>query len=182
MGRDTATIALDSNAMTYWIDALSSVQGPPAEPCSDEKLALARIFFWMPHECCFHFTPAVEAEYRAIRDRAKRDNHMSWALVMISPVRPLPDTVAVEKRASELLQCHRKGGKACRIVAECALTEIVTLLTCDGDLLKNLRDKTSVQICRPSEYWQRMAVPPGTRSTCAPHETNPLSQYSWWHC
>jgi len=180
MGTDTAMIALDSNAMTYWIDAMSSVQGPPSDPCSDEKLALARIFFWIPQECCFHYTPAIEAEYQAINDQAKRDNHLSWALVMISPVRPLPDPAVVDQRASELLQYH-KGEQDCRIVAECELTEIVTLLTCDGDLLKNLGDKTSIQIRRPSEYWQQRGVPRGTRSTLAPHETNPLSRCSWWH-
>jgi hypothetical protein len=181
MGRDTAMIALDSNAMTYWIDALSSVPGPPAEPCGIEKLALARIFFWMPQESCFHYTPAVEAEYLAIKDRAKRDNHISWALTMISLVRPLPDPTAVKERTSELLQYHKRGEKDCRIVAECELTEIITLLTCDGDLLKNLGDKTNIQIRRPSEYWRQMAVPRGTRSTLAPHETNPLSRCSWWH-
>jgi hypothetical protein len=64
MGHDTTMIALDSNVMTYWIDAMSSVPGPPAEPCKAEKIALARIFFWMPDESAFHLTPTVEAEYR----------------------------------------------------------------------------------------------------------------------
>jgi hypothetical protein len=111
MGRDTAMIALDSNAMTYWIDAMSSVQGPPSDPYSDEKLALARTFFWMPQECCFHYTPAIESEYRAIKDRAKRNNHLSWVMVMVSPVRPLPDPAALAQRTSELLQYHKKGKK-----------------------------------------------------------------------
>jgi hypothetical protein len=163
-------IALDSNAMTYWIDAMSSVQGLPSNPCSSEKLALVRIFFWMPQECCFHYTPAIEAEYHAIKDQAKPDDHLDWVLKMVSPVRPLPGPAVVEQRTSELLR-HHKGEKDCRIVAESELTEIITLLACDGDLLKNLRDKTSIQIRRLSEYWKQMGVPRGTRSTLASHET-----------
>ena len=180
MGRDAAMIALDSNTMTYWIDALSSVPGPPAEPCSAEKLALALIFFWMPKESGFHYTPTVEVEYQAIRDRAKRYNHLSWALTHISAVRPLPDPTAVDARAAELMQFHKRE-KDCRIVAECELTEIVTLLTCDTDLLKRLKAKTSIRIVPPSEYWELMHVPKGTLATWVPHATNPLSKVSWWH-
>lgn len=57
MGRDPSMIALDSNAMTHWIDAMGSIPGPPDHP---EKLALARIFFWMPDGACFHFLPTVQ--------------------------------------------------------------------------------------------------------------------------
>jgi hypothetical protein len=179
MGRDTSMVALDSNAMTYWIDALGSTSGPPAEPCGFEKLALARIFFYLPKESGFHYTPTVQSEFQAIRDRARRDDHLSWALVHISGVRPLPDPSAVETRAAELMPFHRRG-KDCRIVAECELTEIITLLTCDTDLLKKLRAKSRVALSLPSEYWERMAVPKGTVPTWAPHPTNPLSKLTWW--
>jgi hypothetical protein len=180
MGRDMNMIALDSNAMTYWIDALSSVPGPPAEPNSVAKLALARIFFWMPQDSCFHYVPTVEAEYRAIKDRAKRDNHLSWAMVLISPVRPLPDITEVDRRAAELMRFH-ECEKDCRIVAECELTEILTLITCDSRFLKRLKTKTRIRLCIPSEYWDLMAVPKGTRPKQVPHETNPLSKCTWWH-
>jgi hypothetical protein len=180
MGYDTEMVALDSNTMTYWIDALSSVCGPPAEPCAADKFALARIFFWMPKESCFRYTPTVEAEYQAIKDRAKRDNHLSWALTHISVVRPLPEPGAVDARARELALSHNRE-RDCRIVAECELTEIITLLTCDADLLKRLRGKTPIGLFRPSEYWEQMAVPKGTLATWAPHATNPLSKLTWWH-
>ena len=180
MGHDTTIIALDSNAMTYWIDAMSSVTGPPADPCGLEKIALARIFFWMPDQSGFNLTPTVEAEYRAIRDRAKLDDHASWALVMLSPVRPVPDTVEVEARAIELAKFH-KGANDCRIVAECELTEIVTLLTCAPPLLSNLSaEARGAQLCRPTEYWARMSVKRGTRPIRFPHETNPISRCDWW--
>ena len=59
-------IALDSNTMTYWIDTMGSVPDPPAEPLQCEKVALARIFLWLP-EGCFHYTPTVEREYQEIK-------------------------------------------------------------------------------------------------------------------
>jgi hypothetical protein len=83
-------IALDSNAMTYWIDAMSSVSGRPAGPCSDEKIVLARIYFWMPDESGFHLTPTVQKEYEAIEQKVKRENHESWRMVHISQVNPPP--------------------------------------------------------------------------------------------
>jgi len=180
VGQDTTMIALDSNAMTYWIDAMSSVGGPPDDPCEAEKIALARIFFWMPDQSAFHLTPTVENEYQAIRDRAKLDDHISWALVHLCSVRPLPDPIAVDARTTELTEFHN-GPYDCRIVAECELTEVLTLLTCDPRMLRNLRDKTKgVQIRRPTECWTRMAVRKGERPSRVPHQTNPLSRCNWW--
>jgi len=181
MGRDTAMIALDSNTMTYWIDAMSSVTGPPSDPHSAEKIALSRIFFWMPDESCFHYMPTMEAEYRAISDRAKLDNHIRWAISHISPVMPPPHPDAVKARASEFLEDHRKGEKDRTMLAECELTEIQTLLTCDTDFLKRLRAKARVRLCLPSEYWEWMAVPRGTRPNQKPAPGNPLLDCRWWH-
>ena len=130
-------IALDSNAMTYWIDGMGSVTIAPTAP---EKIALVRVFFWMPEETCFHYTPTVEAEYEAIRDRAKRDEHLSWALTHVSCLRPLPAPTALAARATGLGRYH-KGKADCKIVAECELMDIITLLTCDTNLLKNLQDE-----------------------------------------
>ncbi len=180
MGTDTAMIALDSNTMTHWIDAMSNVAGPPTEPERVEKVALARIFFWMPNELCFHYTPTVEGEYQAIKDRVKRDNHLSWALSLISPVRPLPDLAAVQARVAELKEYH-KGEKDRRLVAECELTEILTLLTCDRKLLKNFATRAAVRVCLPSAYWELMAVPRALPRTQVPHPTNPMSRATWWH-
>jgi len=180
MGRDTTMIALDSNTMTYWIDAMNSVTGPPADPCGAEKSALARIFFWMPDGSGFNLTPTVEAEFRVIRDGAKLDDHVSWALVMLCPVRPVPDPDEVEARAIELAKFH-KDANDCRIVAQCELTEIITLLTCDGPLLKNLSaEARGAQLCRPTEYWARMSVEKGARPVRVPLETNPMSRCDWW--
>lgn len=180
MGRDTTMIALDSNAMTYWIDAMKSVSGPPADPCGTEKIALARIFFGMPDGSGFNLTPTVEAEYRAIRNCARLDDHVRWALALLCPVRPAPDSEEVEARANELVKFH-KDIDDCRIVAECELTEILTLLTCDAPLLDNLgAEARGVQLCLPTEYWARLSERKGARPIRVPHDTNPMSRCGWW--
>ena len=86
-------LALDFNAMTYFIDAMA---GLPNKPVDSERIALVRIFLWMPSEACFRLTPTVEAEFKAIPDKAKLDEHLSWALSHLLGVRPHPDLKAVE--------------------------------------------------------------------------------------
>jgi hypothetical protein len=180
MGRDLTMVALDSMSMTYWIEALSSVPGPPADPLSQEKIALARIFMWLPRECSLHFTPTVKREFEAIKARDKLDNHLDWAMVHLSVVMPAPDHQAVEIRASALRKLH-KGENDCRIVAECELTGMKTLLTTDRDLLSRLRHKTQgVLLCLPSDYWAGMTVAKGTTPTYAPAPDNPMANCTWW--
>src|SRR5438128_5492370 len=89
MGKDLTMVALDSNAMTYWIEAMSSTTGPPGEPCGAEKVALARIYCWLPEESGYHLTPTVQQEYEAIKVQKKLEDHVSWRMVHISPVMPL---------------------------------------------------------------------------------------------
>lgn len=173
-------IALDSNAMTYWIDAMGSVDGPPAEPSRAEKIALTHIFFWMPDTSAFYLTPTVELEYRAIVDPAKLNNHASWALVLLCSL-PHRAQNKVAERAAELGQYH-SGGNDCRIVSECELGKMDVLLTCDPRLARNLSTRSrNLEIVSPAEYWTRMAVPKGARPQQIPHHTNPMAACDWWH-
>ncbi len=173
-------IALDSNATTYWIDAMSSVNGPPADPCREEKIALARIYFWMPEGSGFHLTPTVQKEYEAIRQQVKRGNHESWHMVHISPVNPPPFIEAVSARADDLLRYH-SGADDRRILAECELSQIESLLTADEKFLRNLGPHAErVRIWLPSQYWAEMRIERGVRPNRHPHETNPMSRVDWW--
>lgn len=170
-------IALDSNAMTYWIDCMNSSAVDPTDP---EKIALVRIFLWMPNEACFRYTPTVNCEFGAITNRAKLDDHRSWAMTHVSCLRPLPDPATLNARTAELM-LHHRGEADCRIVAECELMGVISLLTCDTSLLKNLKSRTIVKVCLPSEYWRLMAIPKGAQPVRIPHKTNPLAMRSWWH-
>jgi hypothetical protein len=106
VGTDPLMLALDANAFTYWIQAMNGAPKQPSEPLAEEKLALVRIFLWMPSEACFRIVPTVKAECEAIRDRTKLDDHIGWALTHVSEVRPRPNEALVAKRAHELLS-HR---------------------------------------------------------------------------
>src|ERR1700730_2132155 len=137
MGIDTEMVALDSNAMTYLIEGLNCVSGPPFGPESDSKKALVHSFFYLPDCSCFRLTPTVEDEYKRIKDRLKRENHHSWRMVHFSPVRPLPDPNKISVRVQQL-QRHHRDHDDCKVLAECEMCEIKTLITRDRDFLKNL--------------------------------------------
>jgi hypothetical protein len=180
MGKDPCMLALDSNAMTYFIDAMA---GLPNEPVESEWIALIRIFLWMPSEACFRLTATVEAECRAIPDQAKLDGHLSWVLSHLSGVRPHPDSKAVESRSSELAVYHtrEKDRKDCLMVAECELAGLSALLTLENNLLNHLRMQTPVWIARPSQFWDWMWVARGYPPIRTPANDNPLAQCAWWH-
>lgn len=176
---DPWMLALDSNAFTYWIDAMNAAPNPPSGLLADEKLALVRIFFWMPNNACFRLVPTVETECGKSRDEAKRNNHVSWAITHVSEVRPLPEDRGIAKRAVELKPYFAAENDR-RIVAECELAEIGALLTCDAKFIDRLKMQTRVWLVRPSEFWDWIRIPKGTRPVRAPAEGNPLLGCDWW--
>lgn len=175
MGHDPLMLAIDSNAMTYWIESMAC----ETAPANHEHLALVRIFLWIPSEACFRLTPTVEDEYLAITSNPNLDNHISWAMSHISALRPLPDPTRLAKRTSDLLN-HHTGHNDCKIVAECELMEVQTLVTCDERLHARLAKQTNVRIRFPTEYWASMDVARGSRPNRIPTCDNPMSRYSWW--
>ncbi len=170
-------LALDSNAFTYWIQTMNGAPDQPSEPFADEKLALVRIFFWMPSDSSFKIVPTVRAEYEAIRDGAKLDTHNAWALTHVSEVRP--DDAAVGIRAHQLSAYH-PGKNDRRIIAECELAGISALLTCDTKLLERIRMETPVWIARPTALWEWMRIPRAQPPNKAPACGNPLLECTWW--
>lgn len=180
MGIDTEMVALDSNAMTYLIDGLNSVRGPPLNPEAESKKALVHSFFYLPDCSCFRLTPTVEAEYKRIKDQLKRENHRSWEMVHFSSVRPLPNPNQLRGRAQQLQQHHRDYDD-CSVLAECEMCYIKTIITCDRDFLKNLAPQAvGVRVCAPLDYWQSQGIPPGAPPLRVPTPDNPLSLVSWW--
>jgi hypothetical protein len=180
MGIDTEMVALDSNAMTYLIEGLNCVSGPPLGREAESKIALVRSFFYLPNSSCFHLTPTVEAEYKRIKDQPKLENHRSWGMVHFSPVRPLPNANQLCVRTQQLQQ-HHSDYDDCRILAECEMCQIKTLITSDRNFRKNLaRQAVGVKVCAPLDYWQSRGVAPGTPPRRLPTHDNPLSQVSWW--
>jgi hypothetical protein len=172
-------LALDANAFTYWIDAMNGAPDEPSGRLAEEKIALVRIFFWMPSDASFKLVPTVRAEHETIRDQQKLNNHVDWAMTHVSQVRPLPDEARVAGRANALSGLHA-GENDRKILAECELTGINAFLTCDTKFIDRLRMETRVWLTRPSEFWDRMRVPKGRPPNKSPAAANPLLQCSWF--
>src|SRR5438046_1616442 len=100
MGKDVHRIALDSMSLTYAVGAFHAVEGPPTAPCEDEKLALYRIYLYLP--TTFNICPTVEMEFQRIGDDGKRALHQSWCDTLFMTFVPAPDTNLVRQRALEL--------------------------------------------------------------------------------
>ena len=82
-------------------------------------------------------------------------------------------------RAIELLAYGADVGD-CRVLAECELSEIKTLITEDRDFVRTLGGHSGVRIMSAEEYWSSLGVPLGASPTKVPHATNPLAQQTWW--
>jgi hypothetical protein len=60
-----SAIGLDSQCLSYLIDALEGVP-PPADDHAEQKVALVRLYLYSPRT--LWVTPAVEREFSRIRD------------------------------------------------------------------------------------------------------------------
>ncbi|MBT3071982.1 type II toxin-antitoxin system VapC family toxin [Rhodomicrobium sp. Az07] len=181
MGIDNEMVALDSNAMTYLIDGLNCVSGPPLGPESESKRALVQSFLYLPDCSCFHLTPTVEVEYKRIKDRLKRDNHDSWAMVHFLSVHPILDQNQFIIRVHQL-QMHHRGHGDCKVLAECEMSGIKALVTRDREFKERLAPQAvGVRVYTPLEYWRSLGIAPGTPPRRIPKHNNPLSRTDWWH-
>ena len=176
-------VALDSNAMTKLIEALASIVGPPASPDRQERVALAQSFFYLPDECCFHYTPTVEIEYLRISNDAQLRDHISWAGTLLCQVNPPPDPKRVSIRTLQLSKFHAnsKNLDDCKVLAECEASMIKCLISDDKGFVSALRNcSPTVRLSTPVEYWQSLNVPKGSSPKRIPHCTNPLLHENWW--
>ena len=153
---------------TYTIDELAA-----------EKKALVRSFFY--GDCWLCMTPTIEYEWQAISDPVKRKSHASWNGVLFGTV-PFyendQDSIA-DERSKYFASIHPKQ-KDCRILAEAEILGIGTLLSYDFDFVRRLNEHTKVRVCKPSEHWRELGIPPGSQPCLVPVPSNPLSQQTWW--
>lgn len=169
-------VCADSNAMTYLVEAMTNVSRPTGDVAA-EKMALLRIYLYRSD--VLYLSQSVEWEYQQIKDGKRKQDHKQIADILLGEIRSV-DSNAIEARATEYLVYHRRQ-KDCRVLSECELGGGDVLLTYDQDFLKRLRGKTKkIQLCAPSEYWSRLAVPKGVRPMTLPHSSNPLSREAWW--
>jgi len=172
-------VAIDSNALTYLIEAMD----PNYDPSSDdpilaiERISMLRVFLYagLP----FYVLPQVRNEYKKIPNFDWRDIHESTVGALLHEVLMELDYHDACQRKTELLSLHPKD-KDCQILAEAELIEITSLLTRDDDFIKKLSSCTRTRILYPSEFWKNLNVAPRSNPKYMPAESNPLFGKSWW--
>jgi len=169
-------VGLDSQCLSYVIDAANGVI-EPTDSLADERKALLRAWFYGPGR--FFVSETVLSECTRIRDTERRALHESFGEITYWGL-PVRDAGAVAKRAAEFALLHPKTSD-CRILAEAEDLLLDTLLTFDEQLMKRLSPASStVVLATPSSFWLGLGIPRGARPRSIPHLTNPLSGQSWW--
>ena len=168
-------VGIDSQCLSYVIDAFSAI-GPPSDALAPQKIALARLFFYLPGT--LWVTPTVTAECANIRNTERATLHDSFIAVLFGEL-PVSEAKEVERRSQDLLKLH-SGPNDCRIVAEAEHVGLDVLLTFDSKMAKRLGSNSTVRLSEPLSYWNQLAIPQGARPDKIPHQTNPLAEQTWW--
>lgn len=175
-------VAFDSNVLTFFLDAnRGKLQPQLGSPVGDQQIAAFRLFLY----CKPVIVPAVTQEAEAIRDAAKRDEHLRF--VYGNFIEFIPDEQqerAIDRRVTELLPFHARGEKDCRILAEVeadfALGGPAVLVTFDSGFRKDLAPHTNVRVESPTDCWASFNFPRGTTPAWRPLSPHPLADADWW--
>ena len=170
-------IGVDSQCLSYVIDAFSSVAAP-TDSLAAQKLALVRLYFYLPGT--LWVTPTVTAECAQIRNVDRAELHAGFIRTLFGEM-PVRDSTAVSLRAAELGQFHT-GSNDCLIVSEAEQVGHLVLLSFDSTLVRRLAPRTAMKLSEPSDYWNGLSIPRGAKPDKVPHPTNPLSAEEWWRC
>lgn len=169
------SIGLDSQCLSYLIDALSDVTSP-ADALAQERASLARIFFYSPGTLWTTITAEVECS--RIRQVDRAELHRSWIAVHFGAL-PISDAHMIDERVA-LLRTEHRGENDCRILAEAESAKLNVLITNDKAFRRNLSAHTEVLLAAPIEYWTSMAISAGTLPQKTPTPDNPLAKQTWW--
>ena len=169
-------IALDSNCLTYLINACKGTTG--IDPSiAEEGLALIRIWFYLDDR--YFISEQVLKECQPISDKDHRETHLAFANTTYFGLEPkAPDIV--KSRAKHFFSIHQ-GKKDCRVLAEAEDMGANILFSYDNSFIKKLGQCSDrVRIMRPSEYWKSAQLPRGIVPKLRPHDSNPLATMTFW--
>jgi len=168
-------IGVDSQCLSYVIDAFSGIS-MPTDTLAPQRIALVRIFFYLPGT--LWVTPTVTNECALIRNVSRAELHASFIRVLFGEL-PLRNLSRVEARKAFLAQYHL-GTNDCAIVAEAEDAGHSVFLSFDSTLRRRLSPYTSVQLLEPAQCWDALSIPHGAKPDKVPHPTNPLAPEAWW--
>jgi predicted nucleic acid-binding protein len=172
-------VAIDSNALTYLLEAMEPGYDPVADDSALARERLAMIRSYLYAEQYFYVLPEVETEYRKIRHEDWRKAHESLVGTLLMEVFWVLDFSAVAHRKELFLKYHSKISD-CQLIAEAEVARMDVFLTKDDDLTRRLSTLTKVHIVTPSLFWDEFKVAPGSTPKILPHPTNPLCCHVWW--
>jgi hypothetical protein len=165
---DNRIVALDSNALTYFLDGnRGTYRLSPDDPIADQRVAAVRLFLY----CKTVIVPTVTAEALRIGDEEKRQEHLSFINNQFAEF--VPDgrqMESIERRTKELLPHHRNGENDCRILAEVEEDgDIPVLATWDKGFRTDLARHTRIRLESPVACWDNFKIPRGTPSHWTPY-------------
>ena len=170
-------VGLDTQCLSYLLDGIDGIE-EPTDLLVDERKALLRSWFYTPGT--FILTETVISEVSKIKNIDRREFHEGFIRTLFLDY-AVRDLTEVQARATQFEVNHPKKSNDCLILAEAEELEIDFVLTYDNKFWKRLRHASSTtKLMKPSEYWDYLGIKKGSKPVTVPHNTNPLSNQSWW--
>jgi hypothetical protein len=168
-------ISIDSNILTYLVEASDPDFKPEAEP-NKEKVAALKILLYKGD---FVVTPEVAIEYNRIKNNFKKMEHFGFCSALISELTPSNQQLRIT--AFEKAFAIHKAESDCRIFADTLALGISTLLCNDGIFQKKLAPLSpDLKIHKPSELINFLNIARGSRPIIEPEFSNPLFGKTFW--
>lgn len=175
MSPSLSELGLDSNCLSYVIDALEGV-AEPTDSLAEQRVALVRLYLYTPGT--LWTMPTVRQEFSRIRDPVRRGKHESWTGVLFG-VRRLNNPEAAKVRAAGL-KPHHPDLDDRMVLAEAEDLGFSALLTFDTEFVSHLAPYASLTLTTPAEYWTFLDVPRGADPVHLPAHGNQLAMQAWW--
>lgn len=166
-------IALDSNCLTYLLTVIDNVL-QPSDNLATEKIALYRIFIYVAP---LYYTNTVKTECGRISDKIKKAMHENDTLLSYHQIKY---NLAKVSDLDIYYNKYHTGLNDCSILAEAEIMKADILLTYDDDFYNRLRCRSHhIKLLKPSECWDELSIPHGTKPKLRPLSTNPFSNEMW---
>ena len=150
-------IGLDSNCLSYLIDAITNVI-EPSDVQRDQRIAIVRVWFYVTGT--YYVTDTVVTECAKIRDTNRQKLHSDFITALLFE-EPASNSLVIQARTQNLFLSHPKWND-CRVLAEGEDIDLDTLLTCDYDFGTRLAGQSQItKLVTPSEFWIRLNIPRG---------------------